>query len=87
MVYARAAKNTSEKRKRNLEVRIAEHSNIKQKSEPAHHRQKNPGHTFHCRILFNPILHGGGGGVVALISIVENFGEIQAIVVKLGDFS
>ena len=36
----------------------------------------------------NPILHGGGGGeVVALISIVENFGEIQAIVMKLGDFS
>ena len=38
----------------------------------------------------NPILHGGGGRggeVVALISIVENFGEIQAIVMKLGDFS
>ena len=40
----------------------------------------------------SPILHGGGGGgrgrkVVALISIVENFGEIQAIVMKLGDFS
>ena len=37
----------------------------------------------------NPILHGGGGEgeVVALISIVENFGEIQAIVMKLGDFS
>ena len=32
---------------------------------------------------------GGGGGrhVVALIPIVENFGEIQAIVMKLGDFS
>ena len=28
-----------------------------------------------------------GGGVVALIAIVENFGEIQAIVMKLGDFS
>ena len=28
----------------------------------------------------------GEGGVVALISIVENFGEIQAIVMKLGDF-
>ena len=30
---------------------------------------------------------GGGRKVVALISIVENFGEIQAIVMKLGDFS
>ena len=28
-----------------------------------------------------------GGEVVALISIVENFGEIQAIVMKLGEFS
>ena len=31
---------------------------------------------------FKPILNGGGGGVVALISIVENFGETQAIVMK-----
>ena len=35
----------------------------------------------------NPILHGRGRKVVALISIVENFGEIQAIVMKLSDFS
>ena len=36
----------------------------------------------------NPILHGGGGGqkVVALISIVENLGEILAIVMKLVAF-
>ena len=30
---------------------------------------------------------GGGGGVVALISFVENFGEIQAVVTKLDEFS
>ena len=32
---------------------------------------------------------GGRGGrkVVTLISIIENFGEIQAIVMKLGNFS
>ena len=30
---------------------------------------------------------GGGRKVVTLISIVENFGEIQAIVIKLGDLS
>ena len=34
----------------------------------------------------NCILHSGEGGAVALISIVENFGEIQAIVMKLSDF-
>ena len=41
------------------------------------------------QIMVNPILHGGGGGrkVIALVSIVENFGEIQAIAMKLGDFS
>ena len=35
--------------------------------------------------MINPVLHGGGRGrkVVALILIVENFGEIQAIVMKL----
>ena len=46
------------------------------------------GCSMHIQIL-NPILHGGEGGqkVVALISIVENFGEIQTIVMKLGDFS
>ena len=32
------------------------------------------------------ILHGGQK-VVPLISFVENFGEIQAILMKLGDFS
>ena len=39
--------------------------------------------------LLTPSNTGGGGGrkVVALILIVENFGEIQVIVMKLGDFS
>ena len=30
---------------------------------------------------------GGGQKVVALISIVKNFGETQAVITKLGDFS
>ena len=38
--------------KRHLEVRIAEHSDVKQKSEPARHLHKNPGYTFHWKILF-----------------------------------
>ena len=37
---------------RNLEVRIAEHSDHKQKSEPARHLQKNPDHEFDWKILF-----------------------------------
>ena len=32
---------------------------------------------------------GGGGGrkMVTLISIIENFGEIQAVIMKVVDFS
>ena len=37
---------------RNLEVRIAEHSDRKQKSEPARHLQENPDHKFDWKILF-----------------------------------
>ena len=34
------------------------------------------------------ILHAGGGRkMVTLISIIENFGEIQAVIMKVVDFS
>lgn len=37
---------------RNLEVPIAEHSDSKQKSEPACHLQQNPDHVFDWKIIF-----------------------------------
>ena len=37
---------------RNLKVRIVEHNNIKQKSEPARHLQKNRDYVFDWKILF-----------------------------------